>query len=192
MSMEDKIEYVSEDGGDEVRDKIKKVKERLKKSEQGGIKTEQERMESEQKRMKAEQKSEEYLAFAQKAKADFINYKREQEVKISEIIKFANEGLILDILPVLDSFELAMKHLPDDKETGKDNGIEQLNNQLENILKSNGVEKIEAIGEKFNPELHESIEVVEGEESGIVVEEIQKGYKLNNKVIRASKVKIGK
>jgi len=195
----EKIEYVSEDGGDEVKDKIKKIKERLKKSEQEGIKTEQERMESEQKRMKAEQerieaeqKAEEYLALAKRAKADFINYKREQEAKISEIIKFANEGLILDILPVLDSFELAMKHLPDDEEAGKDNGIEQLNNQLENILKSNGVEEINAIGEKFNPELHESIEVVEGEEPEVVVEEIQKGYSLHGKVIRPSKVKIGK
>jgi len=192
----EKIEYVSEDGGDEVKDKIK---ERLKKFEQEGIKTEQERMESEQKRMKAEQerieaeqKAEEYLALAQRAKADFINYKREQEAKISEIIKFANEGLILDILPVLDSFELAIKHLSNNEEGGKDNGIEELNNQLENILKSNGVEKNEAVGEKFNPELHESIEVVEGGESGVIVEEIQKGYRLHGKVIRPSKVKISK
>lgn len=173
---DDGIEIVPEENTEGVEGKIKKIKEHLK---------------------KAEQERAEYLALAQRAKADFINYKREQEAKISEIIKFANEGLILDILPVLDSFELAMKHLLDNEETGKDNGIEQLNNQLENILKSNGVEEISAIGEKFNPEFHEAVGVAEEvypehSEGGIVVEEIQKGYKLHGKIIRASKVKIGK
>jgi molecular chaperone GrpE len=176
MSKEGKIEeikYESEEGEaafDAADKKIKKIKEHLK---------------------KAEQERAEYLALAQRAKADFINYKREQEAKISEIIKFANEGLILDFLPVLDSFELAIKHLAGDEESDKDNGIEQLNNQLENILKSNGVEEINAVGEKFNPELHESIEVVEGEgEPDQIIEEVQKGYTLHGKVIRPSKVKI--
>ncbi|MDP2934318.1 MAG: nucleotide exchange factor GrpE [bacterium] len=167
----EKIEIVPEENTEEAGAKIKKIKERLR---------------------KAEHERGEFLTFAQKAKADFINYKREQEAKISEYYKFANEGLILDVLPVLDSFELAMKHLPDDEQAGKDNGIEQLYNQLKNILKSNGIEEIEAVGEKFNPELHESIEVVEGEDPGTVIEEVQTGYKLHGKVIRPSKVKISK
>jgi len=178
----EKIEYVSEENTEGMEGKLKKTKEHLK---------------------KAEQERAEYLALAQRAKADFINYKREQETKISEIIKFANEGLILDILPVLDSFELAIKHLPEDEKTDQDEGIEQLNNQLENILKSNGVEEINAIGEKFNPEFHEAVgeikiqsgthsEQSRGAEPETVVEEIQKGYKLHGKVIRPSKVKISK
>lgn len=160
----DKIEYISEEDGEGADKKVKKIKDKFK---------------------LCEKERAEYLAGWQRAKADLINYKREQEQKISEYYKFANEGLILDILPVLDSFELALKH-------GKDNGIEQLYNQLKNILKNNSVEEIKAVGEKFNPELHESIGVIEEGDSGVVVEEIQKGYKLHGKIIRASKVKIGK
>ena len=120
-----------------------------------------------------------------RSKADLINYKKEQERKISDYYKFANQGLISEILLVLDSFEEAMKH-------SKDEGIKQLYNQLLNILKSNGLEEIKAIGEKFNPEFHESVEEVKGKKSEEIVQEVQKGYKLNNKVIRPSKVKISK
>jgi molecular chaperone GrpE len=170
----EKIEYVSEDDSEKAEDKVKKIKEQLK---------------------KAEQERAEYLAGWQRAKADLINYKKEQEAKISEIFKFANEGLIYEILPVLDSFELAMKHFENNhKDTeglGKEE-IKQIYNQFKNILKSSGVEEIQVAGEKFNPEFHESVGEIEGGEQGLNAEEIQKGYKLNGKVIRASKVKVGK
>lgn len=166
---ENKIEYIPDlsaevPEGAKAEEKIKKIKEQLK---------------------KAEQERAEYLAGWQRAKADLINYRKEQEAKISEIFKFANEGLIYEILPALDSFELALGHKEDE-------GIRQIYSQLKNILKLNGIEEIQSIGEKFNPELHESVGEVEGKEQEIIVEEIQKGYKLNNKVIRASKVKVGK
>jgi len=163
----DEIKYEPEENSDGIDKKIKKAKDKLH---------------------LCEQERAEYLAGWQRAKADLINYKREQEAKISDIFKFANEGLIYEVLPVLDSFELAIKHPPVGGQA--DNGLQQLYNQLKNILKSQGLEEIKAIGEKFNPEFHEAIEAVEGKDSGIIVEEIQKGYKLNNKVIRASKVKI--
>ena len=129
-----------------------------------------------------EQERAEYLAGWQRAKADLINYRKEQEAKISEIFKFANEGLIYEILPVLDSFEIAIKH-------GVEEGTQQLYNQLKNILKNQGLEEIKSVGEKFNPEFHESVGEIENGEQGVIAEEIQKGYKFNNKVIRASKVK---
>jgi molecular chaperone GrpE len=176
----DKIEYVSEEDTEGADKKIKKGKDKLH---------------------LCEGERAEYLAGWQRAKADLINYKKEQEAKISEIFKFANEGLIYEILPVLDSFELAIKHdgpNPDQIRDRQD-GILQLYNQLKNILKSQGLEEIKSIGEKFDPGLHESVGEVEahpeqsrGAESDIVIEEIQKGYKLDNKVIRASKVKINK
>ena len=127
----------------------------------------------------------EYLAGWQRAKADLINYKKEQEQKNSAFFKFANETLISEILPVLDSFEQAMKH-------SKDDGILQLYNQLKNILKNQGLEEIESMGKKFDPSLHESVGEAKGKKQGVIVEEIQKGYKLNGKVIRPSKVKISK
>ncbi|MFZ5559185.1 MAG: nucleotide exchange factor GrpE [Patescibacteria group bacterium] len=126
----------------------------------------------------------EYLAGWQRAKADYINLQREHEQKIADYFKFANEGLILELLPILDSFEAAIKN-------GKDEGIKNLYNQLLNVLKNNGLEEIKSLGEKFNPELHEAVETIQGKNSGIIIEEIQKGYKLHGKVIRPSKVKVG-
>ena len=156
----DKIEYVDENDG--MDDKIKKIKKKLK---------------------SCGKERAEYLAGWQRARADLINYKKEQEQKNSQLFKFASETTISEILPVLDSFEEAMKH-------SKDESISQLYNQLKNILKNQGLEEIKAINEKFNPEFHESVGEIKGKKAGIVAKEIQKGYKLNNKVIRPSKVKI--
>lgn len=163
----EEFEYVSDDDNDMVDKKINKIKKILK---------------------QCQKEKEEYLAGWQRAKADLINYKREQEQKISDYYKFANEGFISEILPVLDSFELALKHTKNKQDKEE---ISQLYNQLLNILKSNGLEEIKAVGEKFNPEIHEAIGEIKGEK-GIVIEETQKGYFLNKKVVRPSKVKIGK
>jgi len=168
------VEYISEEDVGAIDKKVKKIREKSK---------------------KCQKEKEEYLAGWQRAKADLINYKKGQEQKISDYYKFANENLILGILPVLDSFEQAMRYDKNNPKTalrfGQD-GIQQLYNQLKNILKSNGVEEIKAVGERFNPEFHESMGEIKGKKEGIVIEEIQKGYKLNGKVIRASRVKIGK
>lgn len=163
----DNIEYISEEDVGAVDKKIKKIKQKLK---------------------ACQKEKEEYLAGWQRAKADLINYKKEQEQKISDYYKFANQSLITETLMILDSFELALKH-----SKGKDNEeISQIYNQLKNILKNQGLEEIKAVGEKFNPELHESMGEVKGKKPGFIVKEVQKGYKLNNKVIRPSRVKISK
>ncbi|HNU96913.1 MAG TPA: nucleotide exchange factor GrpE [Candidatus Portnoybacteria bacterium] len=178
MNKQDKIQYVSEESDDSSK-KVEKIKNHLK---------------------QCEQERAEYLAGWQRAKADLINYRKEQEAKISEIFKFANEGLIYEILPILDSFEIAIKFedaatLAEGKTSEprqRQEGIKQLYNQLKGILKNQGLEEISAVGEKFNPEFHEAIGEVEGKESGVIAEETQKGYKFNSKVIRASKVKVNK
>jgi molecular chaperone GrpE len=166
---QDDLEYVEDlsveaPKGAKAEERLKKIKNKLK---------------------SCEKERGEYLAGWQRAKADLINYKKEQEEKNSQLFKFANEAAISEILPVLDSFEQAMKH-------DKNEGIKQLYNQLKNILKNQGLEEIKAVGEKFNPELHESVEEIKGKKQGVVIEEIQKGYKLNGKVIRPSRVKISK
>jgi molecular chaperone GrpE len=145
--------YVPEEDSGSFEKKLKKIKNKLK---------------------SCEKERGEYLAGWQRAKADLINYKKEQEQKNSDLFKFANETFISEILPVLDSFEQALKHK-------KDEGTLQLYNQLKNILKNQGLEEIKAVGEKFNPEFHEAVEEVKG----------KKGIILNKKVIRPSKVKIG-
>jgi molecular chaperone GrpE len=159
----DKIEYVNEDS-DEPDKKVKKVKHQLK---------------------HCEQERAEYLAGWQRAKADYINLEKRTEQEKSEWIKFSNAELILKFLPLLDSFEEALKHT-------NDNGLAHIYNQLKDILKNQGLEEIKSLGEKFNPEIHEAVENEKGEKEGIIVEEIQKGYKLHGKIIRPSRVKISK
>lgn len=148
-----------------IESKIKKIKDKLK---------------------KCQKEKEEYLNGWQRAKADFINARKEEEKKREEFIKFSNQMLMTDILPVLDSFELAI-------ENSKDKGFTLIRSQLSDVLEKYGIEEIKSEQEKFNPNLHEVIEEVESEqESGIIIESVQKGYKLNNKTLRPAKVKISK
>jgi len=137
----------------------------------------------------------EYLAGWQRSRADFLNYKREEMKRIAQLAKYASEGLILKILPVLDNFEIAEKNLAKDRKNDKNmRGLLQIKDQLKNFLKNQGVKEIKCLGEKFNPEFQEVIEEIkaEGKEPGTVVEEVKKGYKLHDKVLRPAKVKIAK
>ena len=137
----------------------------------------------------------EYLAGWQRERADFLNYKKGELERIGEIIKYGDLGLILKILPIADNFELAEKNLPENLKTDENvKGILQTKNQILDFLKNQGVEEIKSVGEKFDPNFHEVIEEVEvkDKESGIVIEEIQKGYKINGRLLRPAKVKISK
>jgi len=137
----------------------------------------------------------EYLAGWQRERADFLNYKKGELERIGEIIKYGDLGLILKILPIADNFELAEKRLPENLKNDESiKGILQIKNQILDFLKNQGVEEIKSVGEKFDPNFHEVIEEVEvkDKESGIIIEEIQKGYKINGRLLRPAKVKISK
>lgn len=143
----------------------------------------------------AEKLRDEYLAGWQRQKADFLNYQKDVTRQTQELIKFANEDLISDILIVLDSFDISIASIKNNAPNAQDNkfiqGMELIKMQLEDVLRRRGLEIIKTVGEQFNPEFHESVGEVEAEGSpGIVIEEIMRGYKLNEKVIRAAKVKI--
>ena len=146
----------------------------------------------EDKLKKCQQQREEYLAGWQRSRADFLNYKKEEVKRVAELLKAANQEMILKGLPILDSFEKAAKEIPPDKKDKYIEGFLQIQKQLQDILKNEGVEEIKTLGEKFDPCFHEVVEGVEGQTSGIIVEEIQKGYKLNGQVIRPAKVKVNK
>lgn len=140
-------------------------------------------------------KAKEYLEGWQRERANFLNYKKEEIERVSEMIKFANEELILKILPVLDNLEKSQKHIPEkikDKDYVK--GIDQIIKQFQEILRSFGVERIEVLGKKFDPRFHEAVEEVEDKEKekGIVVEEILAGYTIHGKILRPAKVKVSK
>lgn len=122
--------------------------------------------------------------------ADFVNFRNRTERERSNSLIFANEGLILKLLPVLDNFNMAFNQLDLDDEVVK--GFVMIKEQFESILKGEMVEEILSDGEAFDPNLHNAImtEAREGVESGIVLETFQKGYKIKDKVIRPSMVKV--
>jgi len=136
-------------------------------------------------------KAEANLLGWQRAQADFVNYKRRIEQERSEISKFANAGLITDILPVLDNLERAFASVPDSI-TGDAwvDGIMLIERNLRSALESRGLAEIKAIGETFDPNIHEAAMHVDGEEDK-VIQELQKGYKLHERVIRPSTVVVG-
>lgn len=128
--------------------------------------------------------------------SEFDNYRRRTQKEKLDIIKNASEKIIVGLLPVLDDMERAMKYERSgnepDNETDRE-GLTLIYNKMYNYLKQQGLEEIHAVGEPFNVDLHEAVTTVPAtkeEEKGLVLDEIQKGYKLNEKVIRFSKVVI--
>jgi len=137
------------------------------------------------------EKSENYLANWQRAQADFINYKRRTEEERGETIRCANSDLICSLLPAVDDLERALASIPPnlEKESWLD-GIRLIERKLGACMEAQGLTPIKALGESFDPNIHEALRQDEGQE-GIVLEEIQKGYKLSDRVIRPSKVVVG-
>ena len=136
-----------------------------------------------------------YLASWKLAQADLLNYKKQVLKRVGEIIKYADVTLLFRILPILDNFELAEKKLSEDFKNDENiKGLLQIKTQLEDFLKNQKIEKIESLDRKFDPNFHEVVGEVEtkDKEPGIIVQEIQKGYKLHGKVLRPAKVKVSK
>lgn len=141
-----------------------------------------------------EKKKEEYLAGWQRAKADFLNYKKEERERTEETLKYAGEILSLNLLPILDNFDFASKNLPENLRKDENvKGILQIRKQILDFLKTQGIEEIKAKpGDKFDPRFQEAVETAEGKEAGTILEEIKKGYTINGKVLRPAKIKVSK
>ncbi|MEA3453078.1 MAG: nucleotide exchange factor GrpE [Patescibacteria group bacterium] len=141
-----------------------------------------------------EKEKEEYLALAQRCKADFLNYKKEEGERIKELIDFEKEGWTLELLSILDYFESAEAGITEEEKNSPIlKGFLQIQKYFEDFLKNQGVETLDTqVSTKFDPNFDEVIEVKEDKkkEEGIILEVIQKGYKLDNKLIRPSKVKV--
>lgn len=143
-----------------------------------------------------EEKSSEYLNGWQRDKADFINLRKKDEEAKKNIVEFAKTNLIGDILPVLDSFELAMKNKEAWEKVDQNwrTGVEYINNQLLGVLEQNGLKKIYPLGETFDPNRDEALEMVpvqNKDEDHKILEVVQTGYQSGNSIIRAPKVKVG-
>ncbi len=139
----------------------------------------------------AKQKAEDYLDSWKRAQADFTNYKRRLEQERQDIGKYANSELILRLLPILDDFERAFQSIPQKQaKTDWVEGIRLVELKLKTTLEAQGLSAIKAVGETFDPNLHEAVMHTKGED-GKVVLEVQKGYRLFDKIIRPSKVAVG-
>lgn len=126
--------------------------------------------------------------------ADFDNAKKRFAKEREQFFKFALEGIIFEILPVLDNFERALLHLDEDSEQLRPirQGFELIYRQLLSRLEERGLKQMKTIGQKFDPHIHEAVEHVacENKEEGTILEEVLTGYELCGKLIRHPKVKI--
>ncbi len=164
-----------ESGGKDPKEVVKKLKEKIK---------------------QLEEEKQEYLNGWQRDKADFINARKRDEEEKKEIRKYATERLIDGLIPVLESFDMAMANKETWEKVDKNwrIGVEYIYNHFKQTLEQDGLKEINPIGEKFDPMRDEAIEYVPVEEEKLehtIIEVMQKGYTLNGKEIRAPKVKVG-
>lgn len=164
------------DSESQSKDKIDKVKKQLK---------------------DCQKEKQEYLDGWQRSKAEFINFKKRSEETKKELLQYSSEKIILEIIPTIDNFEQAFKN-KDVWESVDENwrkGIELIYSQLKDVLKRNNVEEIESLGLRFDPKIHESIETIiveDKKDNDKILEVLQKGYRIGDKVIRHPNVKVGK
>ena len=126
---------------------------------------------------------------AQRTQAEFMNYKKRVVKEMQDISTFANENMITQLLLVLDNFDRAIES-EKNNDTPFLQGVIMIKKQLEDTLFKKGLEEIDALGQEFDPRFHHAVMQEESEEKNKVLEVFQKGYKLKEKVIRPSMVKV--
>lgn len=143
----------------------------------------------------ASAKATEYLDGWQRARAEFANYKKRVERDQVELAQNIAANVLSRILPVLDDFDLAMKNEPTDSEGAMwAEGIRLVHRKLNDILIKEGISRIEAVGQPFDPNFHDAVMHIEsdGQPSGHVIEVLRQGYKLGDRVLRPALVKVAK
>jgi molecular chaperone GrpE len=135
----------------------------------------------------AEKKAAGNLDMAIRIQADFDNYKKRIRRENEEFRKYASESLISDILGIVDDLERALSHAPEDDDLVT--GVDAVKQNLMKVLASRGLTEIPAEG-KFDPNIHEALCVEYGEEDGKIAEVFQKGYRIEDRILRYSKVKV--
>jgi len=126
----------------------------------------------------------------QRLQADFENYKKRVEKQNSDFVKFAKADLLIKVLSIVDSLEIAFKNVKEKNEFIQ--GVELIYANLINLLESEGVFPIDAVGKPFDSNLHEALLYAQSDKDDIVLEEFQKGYLMHGKLLRPTKVKVSK
>ena len=142
-----------------------------------------------------ERERDQFKAMAQRAQADLVNYRRRVDEERQELQRNANANLLTKFLGVVDDFERAIDMLPDDESAaGWREGLMLVKRNLDNLLESESVIKIEAAGKPFDPWEHEAVHYMETQdaEDGTIMQVFREGYRLHDKVLRASQVIVAK
>ena len=123
--------------------------------------------------------------------AEFDNYKKRSLWERGDFVKFANEGLIIELLSILDNFERGIKSAEQKKDYDLlHQGVDMISKQLHSLLETKGLSRIKSTGQKFDPHQHEAVEVVDGDDEGLIIEELQPGYFLSGRILRPARVKV--
>lgn len=144
---------------------------------------------------KLETEKQENMNGWQRERADFINYKKRAENEKLEVIKYGNENLITELLPALDSFEMAFANKEAWEKVDKNwrVGVEYIHSQLVKALSDNGLKEMNPVGEKFDPKFHVAeahVETADEKQDGVILSVKKKGYMLNDRVIIAPQVTV--
>ena len=126
--------------------------------------------------------------------SEFDNYRKRTAKEKLDMAATASEGVIKDLLPVFDDFERALQNMEKNANEADLQGVTLIFNKLKNVLKAKGLEEIDAMNTEFNTDEHEALTLIPApteEQKGKVLDVIQKGYKLNGKVIRFARVVVG-
>jgi len=141
---------------------------------------------------KLKKERDEYLSGWQRAKADFINYKKDELKRLEEVARYGSEELMGELITILDNFDLGLQAL--EKSGPVEKGVYIIRTQIEDVLKRRGLERINLKpGDKFDPTVAEAIAEVESDKpAGTIVEEIESGWRLYDKIVRPARVKVSK
>jgi molecular chaperone GrpE len=136
--------------------------------------------------------AQEYLDDLRRVAADFENFRKRTQREMAENIERASQRVVMGLLPVLDSFDLAVAHEPaTDSEANLLGGVNSTRQQLLDALAREGLEVIPTVGEAFDPEMHEAVSMEGTPEHPVVVGEMRRGYTLRGRVLRAALVAVG-
>ncbi len=172
-----------QDGGEEVLEDVQEVS------------LEEKVLTLEAEILQSKEQAEDYYVRLQRLQAEFDNFRKRTQKEKEETLKYAAERVVEAMLPVLDNFERAVSSSQSSQDfTAFSQGVEMILKQMVNALSKEGLTAIEAVGQPFDPKLHDAVLQVDSEEhpENTVVEELQKGYYLKEKVLRPSMVKVSR
>jgi molecular chaperone GrpE len=142
----------------------------------------------------AQAQANEYLDLLQRERASFINYRRRSEQEQKEWQQYAGLQLIKKLLPIVDDFERALAAAPDPAANPWVAGLTMIERKLRTLLEAEGVTAIDALDQPFDPNIHEAVEYLPGDGDGedVVLDELARGYRMRDRVIRPAMVRVGK